>query len=269
MYTFGQFQYTIGNYSGTADYLYHFRVLSTDADLNLSAHWGKLACDILLGKWDTALEELDSLRETIDSRLGPSIPSDQPSTAISSNAAPTALIQLQSRTWLLHWSLFVYFNHPQGRNLLLETFLSPAYLNTIQTSCPWVLRYLAGAAIVTRKTSATASVRVRHAIRDVVRVVQTEEYQYTDPITQFLKDLYVEFDFEAAQKSLVIAEKVVENDFFLGNFRQDFLDNARYLISEAYCRIHQKIDIECVHQHANQKTRSLTWSFLVAILQQD
>ena len=239
LYKYGQFLYTIGNYSGTADYLYHFRVLSTDPDLNLSAHWGKLACDILLGKWDTALEELDSLRESIDARL----PGPAPD---SSSVGSSSLIQLQSRTWLLHWSLFVYFNHPQGRTLLLETFLSPAYLNTIQTSSPWVLRYLAGAAIVTRKTANSTSSRARHAIRDIVRVIQTEEYQYKDPITQFLKDLYVDFDFEAAQRSLTVAERVVENDFFLGNFRQDFMDNARYLISEAYCRIHQKIDIEYI-----------------------
>ena len=43
------------------------------------------------------------------------------------------------------------------------------------------------------------SSRVRHAIKEVVRVIQTEEYQYTDPVTQFLKELYVDFDFEAAQ----------------------------------------------------------------------
>jgi translation initiation factor 3 subunit E len=73
-----------------------------------------------------------------------------------------------------------------------------------------------------------------------------EEYQYKDPITQFLKELYLEFDFEAAQKLLSTAEKVIENDFFLTELRQEFLDNARYLISEAYCRIHQKIDIEYV-----------------------
>lgn len=30
-------------------------------------------------------------------------------------------------------------------------------------------------------------------------MIQTEEYQYTDPVTQFLKELYVDFDFEAAQ----------------------------------------------------------------------
>jgi translation initiation factor 3 subunit E len=155
-------------------------------------------------------------------------------------------MQLNSRTWLVHWSLFVYFNHEQGRSLLLETFLSPTYLNTIQTSCPWILRYITTAAILCRKSSSNAgsvSQRVRNAIREVVKVIQLEEYQYQDPVTQFLKELYVEFDFESAQRELNNALKVVSNDFFLQEFKDEFLDNARYLISEAYCRIHQKIDI--------------------------
>jgi len=248
LYNFGQFQYSYGNYSGAADYLYHFRVLSTDNDLNTSAHWGKLASDILTGKWDAALEELNTLREAIESSRTPSslLTSNSP----SSNLPEPALGQLHSRTWLAHWSLFVYFNHEQGRTLLLETFLSPTYLNTIQTSCPWVLRYLAAAAILSRKAATTSgagttplSSRVRNSIREVVKVIQTEEYQYHDPVTSFLKELYIEFDFEAAQKELTLAEEVVGNDFFLNEFKDEFLDNARYLISEAYCRIHQKIDI--------------------------
>jgi translation initiation factor 3 subunit E len=249
LYNFGQFQYTYGNYSGAADYLYHFRVLSTDNDLNTSAHWGKLASDILTGKWEVALEELNTLREVIDSRSPPSVL--VPSSITTTNTPEPALAQLHSRTWLVHWSLFVYFNHPQGRTLLLETFLSPTYLNTIQTSCPWILRYLTTAAILSRKSSSSPasssstplSSRVRNAIREVVKVIQTEEYQYQDPVTSFLKELYIEFDFEAAQRELGLAEKVVGDDFFLGEFREEFLDNARYLISEAYCRIHQRIDI--------------------------
>ncbi|EMD40030.1 hypothetical protein CERSUDRAFT_112256 [Gelatoporia subvermispora B] len=248
LYNFGQFQYTYGNYSGAADYLYHFRVLTTDPDLTISAHWGKLASDILTGKWDVALEELNSLREAIDSRT-PTAPAF--STPSSSTTDP-ALIQLHSRTWLLHWSLFVYFNHPQGRTLLLETFLTPTYLNTIQTSSPWVLRYLASAAVLSRKSASGAlSSRVRHSIREIVKVIQMEEYQYQDPVTAFLKELYVEFDFEAAQRELVKAEHVVANDFFLAEFRDDFMDNARYLISEAYCRIHQRIDIGDLSERLN------------------
>jgi translation initiation factor 3 subunit E len=239
LYNFGQFQYTYGNYSGAADYLYHFRVLSTDNELNTSAHWGKLASDILTGKWDVALEELNTLRDVIDSRA--------PSSLLTTSAEPAALTQLHSRTWLVHWSLFVYFNHSQGRTLLLETFLSPTYLNTIQTACPWILRYLSSAAILSRKAGTgaggTTSSRVRHSIREIVKVIQMEEYQYQDPVTSFLKELYIEFDFEAAQRELTLAVKIIADDFFLGEFRDEFLDNARYLISEAYCRIHQKINI--------------------------
>lgn len=249
LYNFGQFQYTYGNYSGAADYLYHFRVLSTDPELTISAHWGKLACDILTGKWEIALEELNTLREAIDSRA----PS-HPAFSTTSSTVDPALSQLHSRTWLLHWSLFVYFNHPQGRTLLLETFLSPAYLNTIQTSAPWILRYLTAAAVLSRKAASvsgsTVSTRVRHSIREVVKVIQMEEYQYQDPITSFLKELYVEFDFEAAQRELAKAVEAVGDDFFLAEFKDDFLENARYLISEAYCRIHQRIDIRCAHSFA-------------------
>ncbi|KAF7768696.1 hypothetical protein Agabi119p4_7939 [Agaricus bisporus var. burnettii] len=260
LYNFGQFQYSYGNYSGAADYLYHFRVLSTDADLTTSAHWGKLASDILTGKWDTALEELNTLRDLIDSRSSASIlaaAAAATASGASHDKAEPALVQLHSRTWLVHWSLFIHFNHAQGRTLLLETFLAPTYLNTIQTACPWILRYLTAAAILSRKVSSTSSAsnpvssRVRNAIREIVKVIQLEEYQYSDPVTAFLKELYVEFDFEAAQQELKKAEEVVKNDFFLGDFREEFLDNARYLISEAYCRIHQRIDIRDLSERLN------------------
>jgi len=252
LYNHGQFQYSYGNYSGAADYLYHFCILSTDPDLTTSAHWGKLASDILTGKWDTALEELNTVRDLIDSKS----PTSNVAAATATNASGVstdriepALVLLYSRTWLVHWSLFIYFNHEQGRVFLLETFLSPTYLNTIQTACPWILRYLTVAAILSRKNSSVSSssnpvsARVRNAIREVVKVIQMEEYQYQDPVTAFLKELYVEFDFEAAQSELRRAEEVVKNDFFLGDLREEFLDNARYLICELYCRIHHIIDI--------------------------
>ncbi len=271
LYNFGQFQYSYGNYSGAADYLYHFRVLSTDVELTTSAHWGKLASDILTGSWDTALEELNTLRDLIDSRSGggpagagagvdkvvvgtekEKVGTDK---VEKTEKTEPALVQLHSRTWLVHWSLFIYFNHAQGRTLLLETFLSPTYLNTIQTSCPWVLRYVTASAILSRNTKSTTtttnntttttpvSPRVRNAIRDLVKVIQTEEYQYTDPLTSFLKHLYIHFDFSAAQEQLELASLVLRHDFFLGEFIGEFLDCARYLVSEVYCRIHERIGI--------------------------
>lgn len=241
LYNFGQFQYTYGNYTGAADYLYHFRILSTQSDLLLSAQWGKVASDILSGQWDTALEELNRLKDLIENGALPT-----GAGASSGGAAPPgALTQLQSRAWLMHWSLFVYFNHQDGRTALLETFLSPAYLNTMQIVCPWLLRYLAAAAILSRsssnkkggKSSATSSLAA------IVKLIQAESYSYSDPVTDFLKDVYVDFNFEQAQSSLKEAEKVLERDFFLEGFKDEFLENARFVVSEAYCRIHQRIDI--------------------------
>ena len=63
------------------------------------------------------LQTLATLREATDLCA----PSHPQFAAPSSSTPNPALAQLHSRTWLLHWSLFVYFNHPQGRILLLKT----------------------------------------------------------------------------------------------------------------------------------------------------
>ena len=56
--------------------------------------------------WDTALEDLNRLKEYIDS-----------------NTFNPPRQALQQRTWLVHWSLFIFFNHPKGRDLIVEMLL--------------------------------------------------------------------------------------------------------------------------------------------------
>jgi translation initiation factor 3 subunit E len=90
-------QYECGNYTGASEYLYFHRILVQPTDANyLNGMWGKLAAEILLQNWDTALEDLNRLKQFIDeSTFG------------------SSLQTLQQRTWLIHWSLFVFFNHPK------------------------------------------------------------------------------------------------------------------------------------------------------------
>uniref|UniRef100_A0A8P4KHH1 Eukaryotic translation initiation factor 3 subunit E n=1 Tax=Dicentrarchus labrax TaxID=13489 RepID=A0A8P4KHH1_DICLA len=107
LYRYAKFQYECGNYSGAAEYLYFFRVLVPSTDRNaLSSLWGKLASEILMQNWEAAMEDLSRLRETIDN-----------------NSVSSPLQSLQQRTWLIHWSLFVFFNHPKGRDNIIELFL--------------------------------------------------------------------------------------------------------------------------------------------------
>ncbi|KAI9822152.1 MAG: eukaryotic translation initiation factor 3 subunit E [Thelocarpon impressellum] len=226
LYDFGRFQYSCGSYANAAELLYQFRVLSTDNDKVASATWGKLACEILSTNWDAAMEEVQKVKESIDTKLF---------------AAPLA--QLQHRTWLTHWCLFPFFNYDQARDTICEMFFSPAYINTIQTACPWILRYLA-AAVITNRSRNRNTGQYQKQLKDLIRIVRQENYEYADPVTDFVKALYIDFDFEEAQKKLSEAEEVLRTDFFLVAAADAFVDSARHLISESYCKIHQRIDIK-------------------------
>lgn len=69
LYQYAKFQFECGNYSGAADYLYQYRALCTSAERSLSALWGKLAAEILMQNWEIALEELNRLKDIIDSKV--------------------------------------------------------------------------------------------------------------------------------------------------------------------------------------------------------
>jgi len=220
-YRFAKVQYECGNYFGASEYLYFHRILVQSTDPNyLNGMWGKLASEILMQNWDTALDDFNRLKQFIDDSVFGS-----------------ALQTLQQRTWLIHWSLFVFFNHQKGRELIIDLFLyQKQYLNAIQTTCPWMLRYLS-TAVITNKSSR------RNVMKDLIKVIQEESYTYQDPITSFIEDLYVNFDFDGAQRKLRDCETVLVNDFFLVACLDDFIENSRMMIFETFCRIHQCISI--------------------------
>merc|ERR1711992_154711 len=230
-HNFAKFQFECGNYSGAAEYLYSHRILVQPTDqIYLNGLWGKLASEILMQNWDTALEELKRLQQFIDE-----------------STFSSALQTLQQRTWLIHWSLYVFFNHQKGRDLIIELFLyQKQYLNAIQTTCPWILRYLSAAVVINKSSR-------RNVMLDLVKVIQEESYTYRDPITSFIEDLYVKFDFDSAQQKLRECEAVVNTDFFLVACLQDFIENSRLMIFETFCRIHQCISISMLAEKLNMK----------------
>ncbi|KAL9120429.1 MAG: hypothetical protein Q9187_003014 [Circinaria calcarea] len=226
LYDYGRFQYQCGKYADAAHLLDQFRILSTDNDKATSASWGKLASDILTTNWEVVMDEINKVKESIDTKL-----------------FNNPLAQLQHRTWLIHWTLFPFFNYEPARDTICELFFSPAFINTIQTACPWILRYLA-AAVITNRSRSRNTGQYQKQLKDLVRIVRQEGYEYNDPITDFIKALYIDFDFEEAQKKLSEAEEVLRGDFFLVAAAEAFVEAARHLISESYCKIHQRIDIK-------------------------
>jgi translation initiation factor 3 subunit E len=154
VYKLAKYLYECGTYQDSISYLYICLMIMQPSDKNyLNALWGKLAAEILTLNWTTALEDLNRLRDYIDS------------------ANFTNVEVLQQRTWLIHWSVLVFFNHAKGRDLIIEMFLyKPLYLNAIQTMCPHILRYLATAVIINRAR--------RNALKDLIKVIQQESYTY-------------------------------------------------------------------------------------------
>ena len=234
LHDYGRFQYNCGNYGQAAHLLDQFRILSTDNDKVASATWGKLASDILTLNWEVVMEEINKVKESIDTKL-----------------FNNPLAQLQHRTWLIHWSFFPFFNHEPARETLCDLFFSPNFINTIQTNCPWVLRYLT-AAVITNRSRTKNSGQYQKQLKDLVRIVRQEGYEYHDPITDFIRALYIDFDFEESQRKLTEAESILQSDFFLVSTTETFVESARHLISESYCKIHQRIDIKYVHYYRTE-----------------
>eukprot|EP01138_Halocafeteria_seosinensis_P013106 gb/GECG01013385.1/.p1 GENE.gb/GECG01013385.1/~~gb/GECG01013385.1/.p1 ORF type:complete len:500 (+),score=64.45 gb/GECG01013385.1/:1-1500(+) len=244
LYRCAKFKYECGDYDSAASYLFYYRQLvPADSERSLRALWGKFASEILSEHWEEADRDRENLYNAI-SRL-----STDDTTELETGRAKSThkLMVLQQRSWLLHWSLYIFFNHPKGKDTLVEFFLRHDNrnhlnnLNAIQTNCPWLLRYLAYV-IITRQ-------RRKDDIKTLLNVISQEKYTYRDPIIEFVEELLVNFNFEAAQEKLRQCESVIRSDYFLSNFAEEqevvdtFVENARLFIFETYCRIHQKIDI--------------------------
>lgn len=204
LYKYGKLLFECGNYGqveagapmGAAEFLAVYRMLAKDSSSYncLSAMWGKLAAEILLEKWGDAIDTFKKLREVIDTRH-----------------FENPLHQLEQRTWLIHWALFVYLKpelaaYPNGRNEMIDLFFSERYLQTIQTNCPHMLRYLAVAVI-------TAPLQRRNVIRELVKLIQQERETYSDPITGFIECLLVLFDFDSAQEKLKQCAKLRQSPY--------------------------------------------------------
>ncbi|VEU40790.1 unnamed protein product [Pseudo-nitzschia multistriata] len=209
---------------------------SVDAKL-LQVLWGRLACEILVEQWEAASVALDAVKAALESLV--------------SSKRMSAIEALSERTWLLHWSLFVYWNNSAkgGLEQLVELFHTERYKQAITTNAPHLLRYLTAAVLlckrrITKKAAAGSTAEARRLMKNLINVMQ--DCDYSDPIVEFVNCLCVKFDFESAQIKLQECEKVLDADFFLCKQTGLFMEEARVFVFENYCRIHNKIDLQAL-----------------------
>ncbi|QPG76301.1 hypothetical protein FOA43_003687 [Brettanomyces nanus] len=298
LYKFGKFQYNRGDYVMASDLLNNFRLLSTNQELNFSATWGKLAAEIISFSWTEALNELNKLREVIDNR----------------NYQGSTLDQLNKRTWLIHYSLFIFFNGNftasdaakaedaakiaeeaaeaaesaaagdseeeneaqteveteasakaeeaaetnsfkkerdakdkyKGLSTMVDLLLSSSYMSTIQASCPWILRYLIVAVLQMRQYK---------RLRDIVRAVDVETYEFQDPFSKLVQTLFVTCDFDNLSSIVDEISVLIETDFFISNLDGERLMlNLQELIFNTVAKIYKGITVESLGKMLNRDT---------------
>jgi hypothetical protein len=215
--------------------LYYLKTLD---EVMLQVLWGRLACEILVEDWPAATVAIDAVKAGLESLVH--------------TKAITALVALQQRTWVLHWSLFVYWNDSSnakgGLEQMVDLFHSERYKQAITTNAPHLLRYLVAAVLlckrrITKKAAAGSSnAEARRLMKNLMYVIQ-DCSEYSDPIVEFVNCLCIKFDFDSAQVKLVECEKVLAADFFLCHQTALFMEEARIFVFENYCRIHNKIDL--------------------------
>ena len=217
-YKNAKFQYECGMYGDAENMLSNYLAVNQSTSPSLvNAAWGRLACHIVQGRWETSKESLKAVRETIEVRSSAQID------------------QLKQRAWVLHWCLFVHFTQKNSHDAYLE-FADRAYIQTMQNVCPWLLRYYAVAVLL--------SPRRKSMLRDLLNEIQNMAYLYSDPILSFIVTLYDTFNIDETQVKLKEALALMKNDFFLCVHSQKFADLAKMLMCEMYCSMYSRVDLE-------------------------
>jgi hypothetical protein len=113
--------------------------LPTINEKMLQVLWGRLASEILVQDWPAAAIAVEAVKTALE--------------GLATSSVLTPLQALKQRTWLMHWSLFVYWNDDSGASLerLVELFFSERYKQAITTHAPHLLRYLTAAVLLCKR----------------------------------------------------------------------------------------------------------------------
>lgn len=205
LYSFSRFAFDCGQYLRAWKGLELFRALNTNEEALHLAQWGVLAAAINDGMEERLIiDEIKALKEAIDRRTH--VP---------------MLHQLMQRAWLVNWSLFVYMLSEEQAGPFIRFVLQDKMLNAIQIRCPYILRYIVVAFMVSYE-------QTRDYLSQIIDVIEIEREHYRDPLTEFMRCLIKNYDFEGAHRELLECKIVFEVDYFLSR-NNVFYDKVRKL----------------------------------------
>ena len=198
--------------------------------------WAKLSLYLLLKDHSKALEALLSLKSLLDS------PSGSQSAASSTSGGNNGQVQkqvLHARAWWIHHALLLLSHAGPKMSVIGETFYS--WINVIETTCPWMLRYLAYIYIVVGCGSGGKKYPLS-LLKDVGSAIAANKYLYSDDVTTLICTS-VNLDFNEASGALKKCEELVKSDVFVRHVVEPsvFMSSARVYLFTFYCRVHTTV----------------------------
>uniref|UniRef100_A0A915NXE9 PCI domain-containing protein n=1 Tax=Meloidogyne floridensis TaxID=298350 RepID=A0A915NXE9_9BILA len=115
--------------------------------------------------------------------------------------------------------------------------------------CPHLLRYLA-VAVVTSKNKQKIS------MKDLIKVIDVERYNYQDPVTEFLSCLYIDFDFDAAQTKLRECDSAEAERWIVNLIRNYRIEGAK--IDSQSGQVVMSARPISIHEQVMENTKRMT-----------
>lgn len=220
LFELGKLQYNRGDYTVSSDLLSNFKSLSNNHDLLLKATWGKLASDINNEEFDNANSEIIKLNEIIDNNLFQTL---------------KPIDQLKFRCALIHYSLFVFFN-TGNYSQLVDSFMSISNLAAIENGSPWVIRYIIISMFMTMDFK---------KLRDLIKAVNIESYEYQDPFTELFQILFTTLEFSKLNTVIEKVKILIKTDYFISKVDSELLmANINKLILTSILKVYSNLTID-------------------------
>lgn len=138
-----------------------------------------MTCEILVNDWEAASVAVEAVKTAVENMVS------------AEQLSP--LQALQNRTWLMHWSLFVYWNDASlkgGLEQLVDLFQTDRFRHAITINAPHLLRYLTATVLlckrrVTKKAATGYGSEAWRHLKNLINVMN--DCEYSDPIVQLAR----------------------------------------------------------------------------------
>jgi translation initiation factor 3 subunit E len=111
------------------------------------------------------------------------------------------LAQLNGRTWLLHWSLLLFFRDPSQVYLFAQLAFDPPYEMSMQLMSRHLVRYLFVSLLLSQREDTLPA--CDHFLKQTA-------FKYTDEFTAFVQTLTQSFAFDSMPATLAAMQKVYD-----------------------------------------------------------